>query len=94
MLDLGGSIYACGDGESIFAFGAAEFAGSVPQVVAGPLNSPVNGLVADHDRRGYWLVAGDGGVFAFDAPFVGVAARCAAARDSASFAGQRHGAIR
>jgi len=67
----GSGYYMVGADGGIFAFGAAEFAGSVPQVVAGPLVSPVNGLVADPDGRGYWLVAGDGGVFAFDAPFVG-----------------------
>ncbi|NOX28504.1 MAG: hypothetical protein GXP35_00400, partial [Actinobacteria bacterium] len=67
----GSGYYMVGSDGGIFAFGAAEFAGSIPQVVAGPLVSPVNGLVADPDGRGYWLVAGDGGVFAFDAPFVG-----------------------
>ena len=29
------------------------------------------GLVPDPDNVGYWLVARDGGVFAFDAPFRG-----------------------
>ncbi|MCB0989779.1 MAG: chitobiase/beta-hexosaminidase C-terminal domain-containing protein [Acidimicrobiales bacterium] len=67
----GSGYYMVGSDGGIFAFGNAEFAGSVPQVVSGPLDSPVNGLVADPDGRGYWLVAGDGGVFAFDAAFVG-----------------------
>ena len=35
------------------------------------LNQPVMGLVPDADSVGYWLVAPDGGVFAFDAPFRG-----------------------
>jgi hypothetical protein len=35
------------------------------------LNAPVQSLVPDPDRSGYWLVASDGGVFAFDAPFRG-----------------------
>jgi ribosomal protein L24E len=35
------------------------------------LNAPVQSLVPDPDGRGYWLVASDGGVFAFDAPFRG-----------------------
>jgi hypothetical protein len=35
------------------------------------LNAPVQSLVPDPDSRGYWLVASDGGVFAFDAPFRG-----------------------
>ncbi len=36
-----------------------------------PLNAPVQSLVPDGDGLGYWLVASDGGVFAFDAPFRG-----------------------
>ncbi|MDQ1497583.1 MAG: hypothetical protein QOI86_923, partial [Actinomycetota bacterium] len=32
---------------------------------------PVRGLVPDPDGVGYWLVASDGGIFAFDAPFRG-----------------------
>ena len=36
------------------------------------LNAPIFGLVATADDRGYWLVAKDGGVFAFgDAHFYG-----------------------
>jgi hypothetical protein len=35
------------------------------------LNAPVRSLVPTDDGRGYWLVASDGGVFAFDAPFRG-----------------------
>jgi ribosomal protein L24E len=35
------------------------------------LNAPVQSLVPDADGRGYWLVASDGGIFAFDAPFKG-----------------------
>jgi hypothetical protein len=34
-------------------------------------NQPVQSLVPDPDGAGYWLVASDGGVFAFDAPFRG-----------------------
>ena len=37
-----------------------------------PLNSPITGIVATSDDHGYWLVAHDGGVFAFgDAAFNG-----------------------
>jgi ribosomal protein L24E len=36
-----------------------------------PLNRPVQSLVPDSDGAGYWLVASDGGIFAFDAPFRG-----------------------
>ena len=36
------------------------------------LNAPMFGMVATPDRKGYWLVAHDGGVFAFgDAKFYG-----------------------
>jgi hypothetical protein len=52
----------------IFAFGDAAFAGSMGDQ---KLNAPVQSLVPDPDRSGYWLVASDGGVFAFDAPFRG-----------------------
>src|ERR671915_596675 len=52
----------------IFALGDARFAGSMGSV---RLNAPVRSLVPDPDGAGYWLVASDGGVFAFDAPFRG-----------------------
>jgi hypothetical protein len=35
------------------------------------LNAPVQSLVPDSDGVGYWLVASDGGIFAFNAPFKG-----------------------
>jgi hypothetical protein len=35
------------------------------------LNAPVQSLVPDGDGHGYWLVASDGGIFAFDAAFRG-----------------------
>ena len=36
------------------------------------MNRPVNGLVPTGTNRGYWLVASDGGIFAFgDATFRG-----------------------
>src|SRR5438876_7901726 len=52
----------------IFAFGDARFAGSMG---GQRLNAPVQSLVPDADGAGYWLVASDGGIFAFDAPFRG-----------------------
>jgi len=36
-----------------------------------PSNAPVVGMVPDDATGGYWLVASDGGVFAFDAPYEG-----------------------
>jgi hypothetical protein len=35
------------------------------------LNKPVVGISPSPDGKGYWLVASDGGVFAFSAPFRG-----------------------
>jgi hypothetical protein len=35
------------------------------------LNQPVVGMAVDPSTGGYWLVAKDGGVFSFDAPFLG-----------------------
>jgi hypothetical protein len=36
-----------------------------------PLNEPVVGMAATPSGDGYWLIAGDGGVFAFgDARFI------------------------
>jgi hypothetical protein len=52
----------------IFSFGDAAFHGSMG---AAKLNAPVQSLVPDPDGAGYWLVASDGGIFAFDAAFHG-----------------------
>ena len=55
----------------LFAFGAAGFCGSLPELKVTPVR-PVVGIAATADGRGYWLVASDGGVFAFgDAVFYG-----------------------
>ncbi len=52
---------------AVEAYGVAAL-GSAP----GPLNRPIVGNVATHDRAGYWLVAADGGIFSFgDAHFYG-----------------------
>jgi hypothetical protein len=65
----------------IFAFGDAGFAGSVPGIGIAPagtpgtarkLDAPIVGMVPSSDGGGYFMVGGDGGVFAFgDARFVG-----------------------
>jgi len=52
----------------VFAFGDAAFAGSMGSA---RLNAPVEALVPVAAGSGYWLVAGDGGIFAFGAPFLG-----------------------
>jgi hypothetical protein len=52
----------------VFSFGDARFHGSTGKL---RLNKPIVGISPTPDNRGYWLVASDGGVFAFDAPFRG-----------------------
>ena len=75
----GGTGYwlAASDG-GIFAFGDAAFYGSTGAI---PLNQPITGMAATGSSpgtpqtpggKGYWLVARDGGIFAFgDAAFYG-----------------------
>ena len=64
----------------VFAFGDAGFYGSIPGLGIAPagsgakkeLNAPIVGIVPSVDDRGYFMVAADGGVFAFgDAKFEG-----------------------
>jgi hypothetical protein len=64
----------------VFAFGDAGFYGSIPGLGIAPagsgaaqeLNAPIVGMVPSTDDRGYFMVAADGGVFAFgDAQFEG-----------------------
>lgn len=51
----------------VFAFGNAPFRGSAADL--GP--APVKGIEAIPNSQGYWLFSTDGGVFAFEAPFLG-----------------------
>jgi hypothetical protein len=64
----------------IFSFGNAGFYGSIPRLGTAPagssspklLNAPIVGFVPSADGGGYFMVALDGGVFAFgDAKFEG-----------------------
>ena len=64
----------------IFAFGDSGFYGSIPGVGLHPagsglpnsLDAPIVGMVPSSDGHGYFMVASDGGVFAFgDARFAG-----------------------
>ena len=65
----------------VFAFGDAGFYGSIPGLGIAPagstgaahrLNAPIVAIVPSTDGRGYFMVAADGGVFAFgDATFAG-----------------------
>ena len=59
---------------SVVAFGSAALG---QQTVANP-NAPIVGMAATPDAGGYWLVASDGGIFAFgDAQFDGSAGNIA-----------------
>ena len=73
----------------VFAFGNAGFFGSIPGAGLQPagsglpnsLNAPIVGMVPSSDGGGYFMVASDGGVFAFgDAQFAGRAPASAAVR--------------
>ncbi len=75
----GGYWLVASDG-GIFAFGNAGFHGSIPGSGLNPagsglprsLNAPIVGMVPSNDGGGYFMVASDGGVFAFgDARFEG-----------------------
>jgi hypothetical protein len=77
--DEGGYWLTASDG-GVFAFGDSQFQGSLPGLGYHPagsglpksLNKPVVGLVPSIDDGGYFMVASDGGVFAFgDAQFAG-----------------------
>jgi hypothetical protein len=77
--DRGGYWLDASDG-GVFAFGDTQFYGSMPGLGFNPagsgkahsLNAPIVGMVASHDDGGYFMVASDGGVFAFgDATFAG-----------------------
>jgi hypothetical protein len=79
-LDRGGYWLVGSDG-GVFAFGDAGFYGSLPGLGLAPagtsgsapkLSAPIVGMVPSSDGDGYFMVASDGGVFAFgDAHFAG-----------------------
>jgi len=77
--DQGGYWLDASDG-GVFSFGDTQFYGSIPGLGLHPagsglphsLNAPVVGMVPSNDGGGYFMVASDGGVFAFgDAHFAG-----------------------
>jgi Bacterial Ig-like domain (group 3) len=69
-----------GSDGGVFAYGDAGFVGAIPGLGLHPAGSglpnslaaPIVGIVPSHDGGGYFMVASDGGVFAFgDAHFAG-----------------------
>ena len=77
--DDGGYWLDASDG-GVFSFGDTQFYGSIPGLGLNPagsglpnsLNAPIVGMVPSADDGGYFMVASDGGVFAFgDAHFAG-----------------------
>ena len=77
--DHGGYWLDASDG-GVFSFGDTQFYGSIPGLGLHPagsglpnsLNAPIVGMVPSNDDGGYFMVASDGGVFAFgDAHFAG-----------------------
>jgi hypothetical protein len=70
VLGNGDSASTLGTGsDNSVTMGSQTFFGSMG---GSPLNKPIVGMAATSDARGYWLVASDGGTFAFgDAAFFG-----------------------
>ncbi len=77
--DRAGYWLVASDG-GVFSFGDTQFYGSIPGIGLAPagsglphsLNAPIVGIVPSIDDHGYFMVASDGGVFAFgDAQFEG-----------------------
>jgi hypothetical protein len=67
-LENGSGYYEVDKYGDVAAFGAAVCYGGMTGT---PLNRPVVGMAVDPATGGYWLVASDGGVFSFNAPFEG-----------------------
>ncbi len=62
QIDNGSGYWLVGSDGGVFAFGTAQFYGSLG---SGHVGSPITGIVPTSDDRGYWLVAEDGAVFPF-----------------------------
>ena len=69
-LDDGTGYYEVDSAGDVAAFGAAACYGAM---TGKHLNQPIVGMAVDRTTGGYWLVAKDGGVFSFNAPFYGSA---------------------
>ncbi len=57
-----------GHDNTVYAFGSASFRGSTDALA---LARPIVAMASTADGSGYWLVAEDGGVFSYGAPFYG-----------------------
>ncbi len=67
-LPSGAGYYQVDSAGDVAAFGAATCYGAMTGT---PLNKPIVGMAVDPATGGYWLVATDGGIFSFNAPFFG-----------------------
>jgi ribosomal protein L24E len=68
----GQGYYLYGDDGSLGGFGNDEFLNYLGDLTTTTLNAPVVGMSTTPSGGGYWMVAGDGGVFSFgDAGFYG-----------------------
>ncbi len=66
----GGGYWLVGSDGGVFAFGGAQFYGSLPQIGVHVHN--IVGIISTPTGQGYWLIGSDGGVFSFgDASFLG-----------------------
>ena len=67
----GGGYYLIGADGGVFAYGDANYYGSLPSLKITP-NQPIVGAALTADGKGYYLVGKDGGVYTFgDAKFYG-----------------------
>jgi hypothetical protein len=86
----GNGYWIIGSAGEVIPRGDAVSAGNMAST---RLNSPIAGMVPDlTDGKGYWLVAEDGGIFAFDASFYGSGGGTALSNQVIAFAGTATGA--
>jgi hypothetical protein len=86
----GNGYWIIGSSGEVIARGDAVSAGNLASI---RLTSPIAGMVPDlTDGKGYWLVAEDGGIFAFDAGFHGSGGTTSLSKPVIAFAGTPTGA--
>ena len=69
--DPGSGYYLYGVVGSLQGFGNTNYLPYLGTLAFTPLDQPIVGMAPTSDGGGYWLVASDGGIFAFNAPFFG-----------------------